>query len=293
MSKKPELLTVDNVYRLPPQPKALFDLDGTLTEPGEQLLMETFVRQVEIGSAEIRQKLINRFEGWNGDPLLYESYLQDIGKMWPRLFSEAIPKISQAEVMQYTYKWFEEEGVKEIMSYAPLMMDDLRLFKFCPALVTGAPWEVAAPFAEKLGIEYVFAMSADVGSDGHYTGKMRYAYNTGILSNKGAVCRAIGEDQVVAFGAGDTPSDKVLKETAIYSQNADDWEGRAYLMNPSTMVRAKVMAEARHHFDTGRIKIMEQSFTTEYIMEEFRDTLRHILIDNGRASSLKEIAKVS
>lgn len=134
-------------------------------------------------------------------------------------------------------------------------------------------------------------MMAEVGTNGVYTGKMRHRHNTGLLSNKAAICDEFKKEHACGLGAGDTQSDSVLAETAIhaYKQNPNDLEGRFFLMNPKPEVLTRMKASHRHHFDTGKIQVIERSFRLPYAMEIFRNGLRGILIDNGMQSLIKEL----
>jgi len=290
LSKNPEPLTIAQVKLIPRESLlALFDLDGTLTEPGYQILMESFVREVEMGSAVVREKLINCFDKWSEGQMRYENYLVEIGELWARMLSETTPKIKRSEVMQVTDKWYEDVGQKEVMEYAGHMMMDLKRYEFNPVMITGAPYEIAAPFARHMGIQYLFAMAAELDTEERYTGKMRRRNNTGILNNKATICREFGKRHLVGLAAGDTNSDFVLMEAAINTHHSKDVKGRAFLMNPKSDVLESMEGRAFHHFATGRIKAMKQGYSTEFIMEEFRDNLRRIMRDNGMGAKLRRI----
>ncbi|MFH0837828.1 MAG: HAD family hydrolase [Patescibacteria group bacterium] len=278
---QPVLYNIETVSKLPrDKPYGVFDLDGTLTEPGEELLMATFVRRVKIGDQLIREKLIAGFEHWKEGRKVYEPYLIEMGQFWAEMMSEA--KLTRAEVMEASEKWFDHEGRNEVMRYASPMMNELGRHRFNRMMITGAPCEIAHHFASGIGIEHVFSMMAEVDSVGAYTGKMRYYHNTGLLSNKARICDEARKKCAFGIGAGDTQSDSVLAETVIhaYKHNPNDIEGRFFLMNPSADVLARMKASDRHHFDTGKIQVVERSFRLEYTMEMWRNALRGILMEN-------------
>lgn len=289
--EKPQFCDVSSVKKLPKdQPFGLFDLDGTLTEPGDELLMATFVRQVKPGSDRVRAKLLRCFDDWSEGKKEYESYLIEIGKLWAQLFADK--KVKQSDVIEKEVaEWFRDYGSNEIMRYSGPMMTELRRYQFRPILVTGAPYELAHHFASALKIQHVFAMGAELDSEGFYTGKMRYHHNTGILSNKAAICDEIGKEHTTGFAAGDTQSDTVLMKRAIIAEarNTNDIMGRAFLMNPRPDVLHRMKQSSKEYFDRGLIEVMEQSYTLEHIVEKLRHHLRTVLIKNRREELVYEI----
>lgn len=131
------LYDIESVSKLPKdKPYGIFDLDGTLTEPGTELLMATFVRRVQIGDHRVREKLLQAFEDWKGGKKIYEPYLIEIGELWAEMLAAA--KLTRAEVLEVSEKWFDQEGRNEVMRHASPMMDELERHQFNRMMVTGA-----------------------------------------------------------------------------------------------------------------------------------------------------------
>ena len=301
---KPRLYSIDEIEELPKdKPYGIYDLDGTLTEPGAELLMAAFVRQVKIGKRSVREELKSCFKEYKaahedrkkknaGSPkkIAYEDYLTKIGVLW----AEMLAKLPRAEVMEASEKWYKAEGYKEVLPYAPKMMAALEKYRFNRMMITGAPAEIAHPFAAHIGIEHVFAMMAEVDADGRYTGKMRTRHNTGLLSNKGVICDGVSQECAVGVGAGDTMSDTVIQETAFNCRqdNPIDIKGVGFLLNPSSGVIEQKHSSAQHHIDAGRLIIVPKTSTPENTMRIFRASLREILLTNGMVDQLREIEGV-
>lgn len=281
-SKAQRRLMLHKVSELPDErPFGLFDLDGTLTKPGQELLMAVFVRQnPDLGHPVVQKALIDAFEDWKKGKKVYEDYLEEIGSLYAEMLARA--NLTRSQVMKVSQKWFEKQGRKEVLKHAVPMMDTLDHYGFDRIMVTGAPGEIAYPFAAHMGIEHVFAMLAEVDANGRYTGTMRYEHNTGLLSNKGQVCRELKMIRKTGFAAGDTASDSVLMRTAIecHKSNPDDIIGRAFLMNPRADVLKTMKSCFGDYFDDGQITEIPRSMTHRRFMEVLRDTLRHILEDN-------------
>lgn len=279
---------------------ALFDLDGTLTEPGSELLIETFLRDSVIGSTRVREELTNRFAVWNkarreGSPN-YEGYLKDVGDLWAKMLykDDTGRRIQRPQVIKDTEIWFRETGVRDIQPYADEVLDTVRSFKFKPVLVTGAPFELAVHYANALNIDHVFAMDAEIDADMRYTTKMRFPANTGIGANKAEVCdRLVKALHTIGFAMGDTKSDFVLFDHAMNLKFPHDMQGGAVLINPRTEVVNAAKSGALGHFNSsGDLEILEQSDKKGKILKRVRDLVRHRLgesdMENG--ADLKKAA---
>jgi phosphoserine phosphatase len=270
---------------------ALFDLDGTLTEPGSELLIETFLREVVIGSTRVREELMNRFEQWSksrrtGNPN-YEGYLRDVGNLWAKMLYEddTGKRISRKTVVETAEKWFRSTGVRDIQEYCDPVITAMKANLFRPVMVTGAPFELAIHYANALGINHVFAMDAEVDSDMCYTTKMRFPANTGIGANKAEVCRKIiGHQHRVGFAMGDTKSDAVLFDTAINLKHYNDMHGAAFLINPRAEVLNDIRATMGHFIDDGDLEIVPQTFTKRNIMRR----VRHQISDTLERNDMKD-----
>jgi len=164
-------------------------------------------------------------------------------------------------------------------------------------MVTGAPLEVAHPFATYIGIGHIFAMNADVNSDGTYSGRMFSENNTGILNNKGIINRKIQKRCATGFGAGNTQSDTVIMETAylLGENNPIDMKGFALLMNTDQVDDITVerfMKSAGHrHAEFGFFCIPKNPDVDEFI-NFFRSMLRGTLVKNGYEHVVHEIEGV-
>lgn len=103
---------------------ALFDLDGTLTEPRNELLIQRFLDEVKnLGNHEARQAIGNRFKRWaeendRGANPDYQEYLTDVGVLWAKILATNGYGLTRPELMQITEKWFEDVGRLEVKDYA-------------------------------------------------------------------------------------------------------------------------------------------------------------------------------
>jgi phosphoserine phosphatase len=286
--------TLEEVHDLPKErPFGSFDLDGTLTIPGSELLLESYIQDdKEVGSTDIRTTLENRFKQYKEGMWKYEHYLVELGKLWAQL--HATVGSTRADVKERCEKWFQRTGYEKVKEYAQPMMSELERFKFNRLMITGAPSEIAEPFAKFIGIEHVFAMMADVDSSGVYTGKMQKKRNTGLLTTKNSVCDVLAREYATGFGAGDKQSDGAIFETAMNCRrvNPIDIEGRAFIMNPNDKVFENIMNSSLHHLAGTKLRPMFDYFSTERVMEEFRNALRGVYLDNKMDVELHEIEGV-
>lgn len=282
----PEPARIDRIPRH--RVAALFDLDGTLTEPGSELLIETFLREVAIGSTHVREQLEERFENWHearrkGNPD-YEQYLKDIGLLWAKMLykDDSGKRISRRDVVGVAKEWYDTIGNKDLQPYALDVMEIMRENKFEPVLVTGAPYEIAAWYAADLGINHIFAMDAEQDAAGQYTTKMRFPANRGMGANKSAVCIDLKRGMIpVGFAMGDTLSDIVLWDSAINRKHDRDIEGGAFLINWGSTVLSKVRETRKHDLLTTRLRTIEQGTLRESIAEGTRDLVASILRNNN------------
>lgn len=266
---------------------ALYDLDGTLTEPGSELLIETFLRDVAIGRTKVRDELKERFDQWHaarraGNPD-YEQFLKDVGLLWARMLhaDDSGKRITRPQVVEEAGEWYKKVGNRDLQPYAGDIMGIMREKKLEPVLVTGAPYEIACWYAADLGINHVFAMDAELDSELRYTTKMRYPANTGIGANKAGVCSKLIEARIpVGLAMGDTPSDIVLHDTAINKEHKRDIYGGAFLINPRAESYKIVRATRRKNIHSGRLRVIDQGDTREWISEQVRNMVDSVLQRN-------------
>ena len=288
------LYDLSTISELPKnRPYAIFDLDGTLTK-GNELLLATFVkdRNVQVGDASVKGNLVNAFEDYEEGKLRYEKYLKLVGRLYAKMLAKTGE--TREHVIEVCQQWFDATGHQEIEAYALPMMSEVERFRFNRFMLTGAPAEIALPFASHLGIENVSAMMADVDPRGVYTGIMRDDKNTGLLGNKGDFCGGLNREHPVGLGVGDTASDKVIADTAMH-QNADnplDVKGRSVIMISDPAVLEIMATTAQHYINRGKLELIFKGWGQERKMEVFRAVLRGILKDNHKFELLNEIEGV-
>lgn len=299
---EPKHYDVNTVDELPDdKPLAIFDCDGTVTRDEGELLMATFVRSeamdaMSTAHAKVeRERLINLFDAWKEGKFKYEPYLKAIGGGYAQMLKAS--GLTRPRVMELGERWFQEDGYNEVLPIARPMVRELDGFRFNSVMATGAPLEVAHSFAAYTGMGHVFAMNADVNPDGTYSGRMFSENNTGILNNKGAICRKIQKRCATGFGAGNTQSDTVIMETAylLGEKNPIDMKGFAFLMNTDQvddLTVERFMKSAGHrHAEFGFFCIPKNPDVDEFI-NFFRSMLRGTLIKNGYANVVHEIEGV-
>lgn len=274
-------------------PWFLSDLDGTHTQAQAKLLLGIFAEDVDIGRLDDRDaidKAHQRFLAKGKRKEDYDPHLLDLGQLYA-LWMHHSGK-TQAEVMQLSDNWFRRKGYKEVLRHARPTMIEATRFRFNKAFVTGAPWEVAYPFAKYLGVENVFAMMAEVDSAGLYTGKMQDEKNTGRKIGKQEIVEAFRKSLPVGIGMGDTTSDFPLCEAAYMVSNEKDVKGRGIMINS----REDVLSELERRYKVERRKGQIQVVTMEQVDWELEETMRIIrnsfeavLTDNDRWELLLEM----
>lgn len=295
---EPQHYDVTTVSKLPKgRPFGIFDLDGTLTRPESELILASFVKSqaLDVCEGPTRERLRRSFMDWKEGKKVYEPYLEEVGQLYAEMLAAA--NLTRSQVMELGERWFQEEGYKEVLPYAQPMMRELENFRMNRILMTGAPMEIAHHFASHIGTEHVFSMRASTNADGVYTGRMHFEHNTGLLGNKGAICRKISREFATAFGAGNTQSDTCIMETAYFqaAENPIDLKGRAYLMNVGQVgdpIVERFMKASGHHYNRFRYFCIPIGAELEPLMDFFRGTLRQVLIDNRRLELLHEIEGV-
>lgn len=269
---------------------ALFDVDGTLTEPGSELLIATFLRETEIGAKYYRDQLKERFQQWEearrkGAPN-YEKYLEEVGLLWAQMLrmDDSGRRINRHEVIDLADRFFRDVGQNDIQPYSLKLLDMVRELNFNPVLVTGAPMELAVLYAKALGVNHVFAMDAEVNGNLEYTGKMRFRENTGIGKNKAKICELFEmTNRVIGFAMGDTRSDFVLMDYAVNMKFDNDMIGAAALINPSSEVIASFYADSAmlEHKSKGRILVFERGDDADTIVDFARFAMQRQLGKNS------------
>jgi len=265
------------------QPLALADLDGTLTKPGDRLLIEKFVADVQVGSLAVREKLLNCFRVWREDRKSgnydYEQYLTDIGDFWAQMLRDK----DRPDIMERSEKWFGLTGKKLLMDYSPELIEELQRRKIRPIMITGAACEIAHMFSKDLGIDNYFAMEAEVDSIGKYTGEIKH--NTGLNRAKVRVRDKLsGNGHKIIFGIGDTASDVPLFRGAIEVQHPEDHRGMAVLINPRDEIEKGAEFWLREWTDTEKLVIVKQHRSKEAVLRR----IRHVLNDTLRINELAD-----
>lgn len=282
---KPTLHVAEDIPRLPKnRPYCVSDLDGTLTEGGGRLLMEIFVEDnVNMGDSDVRQKLLGLFEKWHEGNIKYEPYLIGIGNLWSKMLYKA--KETRSNVIQVAENWFDEKGSKRVRECAKPMMEELEKFRFNRLMLTGAPGEIAAPFAKFIGMEHVFAMMADVDSNDVYSSpEILRKNNTGIQNIKGSNCIKMSEYIALGLGIGDTASDSGIANPTIHKnkKNPDDIAGRFIFMEPRPDVTERMLTTHGDSYSSGKIEEIKYDAELPRIMEIFRNTIHGVFTDNDK-----------
>ena len=289
----PKHYDVNTVEELPgDKPWGLFDLDGTLTRPEGGLLMATFVQSVQIGSMQTREHLTKLFEAFRQGEIQYETFLDETSKGFAEWLHST--NMRDPEIRQVSDNFFREVGYLEVLPYARPMIKELSRVRCNTAMITGAPRVVADPYAAYVGIEHVFGMPAERGPDGRYTGRMFKELNTGLLVNKGAICRKISAKYATLFGAGNTQSDTCLMETAylLGEKNPIDMRGFAFLMNTGQIgdpIVERFMKSVGHRHAEFAFHCIPQTPDVPKLIDYFRSLLRGTLIKNGYEEVVHEI----
>lgn len=288
---EPKLHVAEDIPNLSKKrPWCATDLDGTLTKGGARLLMETFVEKVEIGNLVVRQELLHLFEQWHKGTIKYEPYLIEIGNKWSEMLYAA--KETRAHVKEVAEKWFDEDGYKRVQPFAVPMMSELERFRFNRMMVTGAPGEIAYPFAAHIGIEHVLAMMADVDSNGVYSEReILREMNTGIQTVKGGLCDQLSEHVALGMGLGDTVSDSGIAMPTIHKnpKNDNDIQGRFILIKPRPDVLERMRTAHGQFLAKGKIVVIDQDDDLPTTMEKFESTVRGIFRDNNKEDLYYEI----
>ena len=271
---------------------ALLDCDGTLTKPG-RLVLDRFVEEVTIGSEFTRKNLKSYLKKWEmarrtGVPS-YPRLLTDTGDYWAEMLEDEY----RPNVLSQGKKWFEKRGVKSIMPYSRAVVKAIKDIRFRPVMVTGAPYEIAVHYARHLGIEYLFAMTAEVDENECYTGVMKLANNTGLGPTKRRICAEMRQyNQKILFAMGDTPSDMGLFQSAIERrQSGDDGFGRAVLINPRPEIKEAAYDWVFDYIDEKLLVIIERGTESDDVVGTVRELLKQILENNYMRSGLREQIK--
>jgi|GEM_PF-3718422 len=216
---------------------AVFDADGTLTRPRNELVIQRFLTDVPIGSGDARASLEVEFKKWSeardkGLNPDYEHYLTQVGNGWARLLSSGGYNPKQAEIMEITERWFKQYGSLEVMDYSQEVIIETIRRKVRPVLVTGAPFEIAYHLGRQIGVSDVIGMEVEMSADGRYRDFVRH--NTGLPTAKAKVCERMGLlGHKIIFAMGDTHADNELFKAAIGLIGRHDVNGRAILINPT------------------------------------------------------------
>lgn len=254
---------------------ALADLDGTFTKKaGDRLVAEKFVEEVEFGIPEKRQELKKIFKAWRrasqrGMPD-YEQYLIDVGHAYAMMIRGMV----RNELLQISGRWFNKRGRNMLQDYSLEVFYEMRKSNLLPILVTGAPFEIASPFAMQLGARHFISMEAEVDENGRYTGEM--GENTGLTKGKANVRQALSESRhMIAFGIGDTASDAPLFRGAIEKHFDGDLRGKAVLVNPRIEVQRGAEQWLGEWISRGELRVIPQ--TTHHIGPEIRAVIKEVI----------------
>lgn len=279
-----DLASPTKVAELPrDQRLALFDLDGTITKPGNELLLEKFIREREIGASEVRKELKERFNKWSlerryGNPN-YTQFLTDTGNLWAKLPLGSDSPMTRNEMIEITKEWYERRGKRQVMDYAESVIEVMKENKIRPVMITGAPFEIARHFALGIGIQHLFAMESEVDENGYYTGEMKH--NTGLGSTKSKICAMLKERlHQIIFAMGDTHADMVLMRTAIHLNGRHDYEGRAVMINPRAETIAGLEDWGVDYISEGKIAVIPQHTSKKEVIRNIRHLVRDILDEN-------------
>jgi len=285
-----------NGYAIPPrivdvpddQALALFDLDGTLTTPGSELIIQKFINDVQIGAYSTRKELTDLFKKWKeenekGANPDYQQYLTDVGDSWARLLAREGYNPTRPELMQITENWFEKKGKLEIKDYAGGVIDTVRERLIRPIMVTGAPFPIAFHFARHLGIEHAFGMEVEVDSHERYLDIVKH--NTGLANAKLTVCDRLKEKgRKILFAMGDTHADSELWYAAIGTLSTDssrsDGKGRAVFINPRPEALAECKRWCAGILAKKKLIVIEQHTARWGVIKIIRTLLDEILEEN-------------
>jgi len=267
------------------KPLALFDLDGTLTQPGTKLVLEKFVNneQYDFGIPERRLEIKELFEQWGRENKLkinikqYENLLRNAGFA----FAQMCRGRKRQNVVEQGQRWYSEEGNRLVMPYSHDVIGQVKEAGFRPVIVTGAPFELAYSFANDLGVEDVFAMEAEVDESDTYTGEMDITKNIGLNLNKVSIRRRLSKKgHLILFAMGDTGSDVPLFRGAIEFHHQNDGRGQAVLINPSPDVDEGSEFWLREWIADGKLHKIPQGRESHFVARTIRHVISDVLEDN-------------
>ena len=271
------------------QPLGLFDLDGTLTRPGTKLVLDRFVfnDQYGLGIPERRLDLRELFLKWDRenkakiDIKQYEVHLRNVGSAYAQMCRGC----KREAVIGQAKKWFEETGHNLILPYSGQVIANVKEAGVRPVMISGAPFELAYWFADKLGIEHIFSMEAEVDSADSYTGEMEIEKNIGLNLNKVATRKSLSaRGHPIIFAMGDTGSDVPLFRGAIERHHDKDAMGQAVLVNPSQDVEDGANFWLREWLSDGKLTIIPQGREEKAVVKAIRHILKDVLEENGKSS---------
>ncbi|MBN2306666.1 hypothetical protein JXD20_01660 [Candidatus Peregrinibacteria bacterium] len=279
------------------RPWLVSDLDGTLTRGGQKLLMEAFVEaNPEVGNSVIRNKLCELFREWHDEkitPEKYDAHLAAMGNRWSEMLYAA--KMTRTNVMETAGNWFRKDGHKKIKPCAIPMMTEADKFRFNRMLLTGAPGEIAYPFAVEMKFPHVVAMMAPVNGKGAYCDSEIFTdENTGVQAMKTDVCVELVKNKALALGLGDTLSDAGIALPAIEKSHAnpDDLFGRFLLMNPRPDVEQAMRTALGMYTRRGAIKIIRSDDDVEHAKNTLRQAIYEVFHYNHKMDLYYEMIGV-
>jgi HAD superfamily phosphoserine phosphatase-like hydrolase len=269
---------------------ALFDLDGTLTEPGSKLVLQYFVSNdsYAIGNPEERIRLKKIFSQWNTEcdespntitHKRYESHLTRVGNSYAMMCQS----LKRGNMIEHAENWYKNAGRELLMPYAKEVINVVKEQGLCPALVTGAPFELAYWFADDLDIRHLFSMEAEVDGSDTYTGQMKRDKNMGLNANKVRSRVAISNtpsERPIAFSMGDTRSDNPLHRGSIESHHPKDPRGKGILINPTSVVLEGMEAHYTEYINGRDLIVISPEAASMYkenVVGIVRDTIRDVV----------------
>lgn len=160
----------------------LFDLDGTLTDPGEGITNSVAYALKKYGIDVSDRKELYKFIG----PPLHESFMEYYG------FSEK----QAMEAVEYYREYYREKGIFENLVYDGVkeMLENLKISGKKLAVATSKPEAFARQILEHFGLSEYFSYIAGANMDGTRTRKDE------VISYALESCRISGLETVIMVG---------------------------------------------------------------------------------------------